>query len=115
MLDEVSLGDPEASAERLAMLKDVAVIDIDANVRRIAEELLAKSLMPAKAAADALHIAAAANACVDYLLTQNCRHIANAHMLPRVYNLLETLELHRPLICTPSEFLQKENHGKSNT
>lgn len=62
-------------------------------------------MMPQKASADAVHIAAAAIAGVDYLLTQNCKHIANAHELPRVYRLLEDQGYDQLLICTPTEFL----------
>ncbi|MBC8356349.1 MAG: hypothetical protein H8E66_30595 [Planctomycetes bacterium] len=54
---------------------------------------------------DAAHVAAAALAGVQYLLTQNCKHIANAHVLPRVYELLGELGLSGLLICTPVEFL----------
>ena len=54
---------------------------------------------------DALHVATAALAGVQYLLTQNCTHIANAHELPRVYRLLNELGLSGMLICTPMEFL----------
>ena len=50
-------------------------------------------------------VSLAAAAGVDFLLTCNCRHIANAHVLPRVYDLLEELSLPRLLICTPAEFL----------
>lgn len=114
VLDEAALGDPQAAAERLDMLKDLAIIDINDDVQRIAAELLAKSLMPGKAAADALHVAVAANVGVDYLLTQNCRHIANAHILPSVYNVLEALGVPRPLICTPSEFLQETDDGNES-
>lgn len=74
-------------------------------VRQIAEALVSASLMPAKAAADALHVAAAAFASVEYLLTQNCRHIANAHTLPRMYAILAELGYGGLLICTPVEFL----------
>ena len=76
----------------------------------IAEELIRRSLMPAKAKLDALHVASAAAGGVDYLLTQNCKHIANAHVLPRVYDLLEELGLPRILICTPAEFLGGLNY-----
>ncbi len=61
--------------------------------------------MPDKAKIDALHVGSAAVGGVDYLLTQNCKHIANAHVLPRVYDLLEELGVPRLLICTPLEFL----------
>lgn len=65
--------------------------------------------MPAKAAADALHVAAAAVARVQYLLTLNCKHIANAHELPRVYRLLDNQGYGQLLICTPAEFLGGDN------
>ena len=55
--------------------------------------------MPEKAAA--VHVAAAALGGVDYLLTLNCKHIANAHELPRIYELLDKEGLGRLLICTP--------------
>ena len=62
-------------------------------------------MMPASARIDALHVATAALAGVQYLLTQNCKHIANAHELPRIYRLLDELGLSGMLICTPIEFL----------
>jgi len=62
-------------------------------------------LIPATARLDALHVATAAAAGVEFLLTCNCRHIANAHILPRVYDLLAEFSLPRLLICTPAEFL----------
>ncbi len=106
VLDEAALGDPSAAVARLAMLDGIALIDVSDDVLHIASELMKRSLMPPKAAADALHVAAAAVAAVDYLLTQNCRHIANAHILPRVYNALRSLGVSQPLICTPAEFLR---------
>jgi hypothetical protein len=56
-----------------------------------------------------LHVAAAAVGGVDYLLTLNCRHIANAFMLPLIYQTLDELSVSRPLICTPEEFLGEDD------
>lgn len=105
VISEASAGDPNAAAQRLALLDGIAIVPVDVHVKRIADELLAASLMPPKAAVDALHVAAAARAGVEYLLTQNCRHIANAHVLPRIYRTLESLGYGGLLICTPPEFL----------
>ncbi len=58
-----------------------------------------------KSKLDASYVATAALAGVEYLLTQNCRHIANARVLPSVYRLLAELGLPPLLICTPIEFL----------
>ncbi len=105
VVDEVSLGDFDAAARRLALLADIPLLLPDARVEAIANEIISRSLMPPSARLDALHVASAAVGAVEYLLTQNCRHIANAHVLPRVYDLLEQLGLPRLLICTPAEFL----------
>jgi len=111
VIDEVSAGDP-AAAERLRLLEGVPTVPMSDDVRKLARAILAASIMPPRAAADALHVAAAAVAGVEYLLTLNCRHIANAHELPRVYRLLHEYGFGQLLICTPAEFLGGENdHG----
>ncbi len=76
-----------------------------AGPNRIADVLIGRSLMPAKARLDALHVALAAVGGVQFLLTQNCRHIANAHTLPGVYKTLDELGFPGLLIYTPAEFL----------
>ncbi|MBC8352754.1 MAG: type II toxin-antitoxin system VapC family toxin [Planctomycetes bacterium] len=111
VIDEVSRGDPDAAEERLKLLQDVRVLLPDAEVERVADEIISHSLMPAKARLDALHVASAAVGRVEYLLTQNCRHIANAIELPRVYDLLDDLGFPRLLICTPAEFLGDPDNG----
>ncbi len=105
VLDEATLGDPVAAAERMALLDGIPLIPVDARIEGIADILIARSLMPAKARLDALHVALAAVGGVQFLLTQNCRHIANAHTLPRVYKTLKELGFPDLLIYTPAEFL----------
>ena len=105
VIDEASMGDPDAAARRLEMLDGISVLPANPDADTIADEIVGRSMMPASARIDALHVAAAALADVQYLLTQNCKHIANAHELPRVYRLLDELGLSGMLICTPIEFL----------
>ncbi len=111
VIDEVSLGDPDAAAKRLELLRDVRVLIPDAEVERVADEIISHSLMPKRARLDALHVASAVVGGVKYLLTQNCRHIANATVLPSIYDLLEDLGFARLLICTPAEFLGDPDNG----
>lgn len=110
VIDEASAGDPSAAIERLKLLDGVATVPISEDVRTLAREIVSTSLMPQKAAADALHVAAAAVAGVQYLLTLNCKHIANAHELPRIYRLLDERGFGQLLICTPAEFLGGRNN-----
>ena len=104
-LDEAADGDPSAAADRLKLLQGLPLVDINADVEALAEQLIQAHAMPEKAGADAIHVAAAALGGVKYLLTLNCRHIANAHELPRIYELLDRAGLGDLLICTPAEFL----------
>lgn len=91
------------------------MVDITPDTEALAARLLAAHTMPRKAAADALHVAAAALGDVEYLLTLNCRHIANAHELPRIYELLDREGLGKMLICTPAEFLGGDSNDEETT
>ena len=88
VIEEAAAGDPTAAERRLALLEGIPILIPDRLVESIAEELLSRSLMPPKARLDALHVASAAVGGADYLLTLNCKHIANATVLPQVYDLL---------------------------
>jgi predicted nucleic acid-binding protein len=104
VLDEAGAGDPAAAADRLRLLNGLPLLGESPEADRLADLLLARHLLPAKAAADAQHIALAAVAGVDYLLTWNCKHIANADVLPALYETLRAEGLLPPLIVTPEEF-----------
>jgi predicted nucleic acid-binding protein len=112
VLDEAALGDPTAAAKRLELLDGIDLIPVDPRVEMIADELIARHLMPVKARLDALHVATAAVGGVQFLLTQNCRHIANGHTLPGVYATLAELGFPDLLIYTPEVFLGGEDDGE---
>lgn len=114
-LDEASAGDATAAADRLKLLVGLPLVEINSDTEVLAARLLAAHTMPQKAAVDALHIAAAALGGVKYLLTLNCAHIANAHELPRIYELLKREGMGRLLICTPAEFLGGYSYDEETT
>lgn len=58
-----------------------------------------------EAAVDALQIAVATVHCMDYLLTGNCKHIANAEMQVAVAKICREAGYEPPIICTPEELL----------
>jgi predicted nucleic acid-binding protein len=105
VIDEVSLGDPNLAADRLAAIQGVPVLAPDPLIPQIADEILRKAILPRKAQLDALHIAAAAHHRIQYLMTWNCKHIANAKVLPRIAKLLNGLSIPMPVVCTPEELL----------
>ena len=71
----------------------------------MAEDLIVSDIVPRKAFEDALHIAIATLHRVDFLLTWNCRHIANPIIQENIAAYLEQRGLFLPIICTPEELL----------
>ena len=109
VLDEASAGDAEAAQERLAILKPLPLLDISEAVLELASAILQSGIIPAKAAQDAAHIAISAVHGIDFLLTWNCAHIANAQIVKKVQAICTQHGFPCPLICTPEELMGNEN------
>ena len=105
VIDEASAGDPTLAADRLSVLAGIPRLPGDPEIDRITDEIMSRAILPPKAAVDALHIASVAHHRIQYLLTWNCKHIANARILPRVYQVLRDLGVPHPVICTPEELI----------
>jgi hypothetical protein len=108
VLDEASVGNPELAAERLESLDGIPLLAPDPGVETIANEIIQRAILPPSAIFDALHIAIVAHHRIDYLLTWNCRHIANAKILPRIHTVLNDLAVPIPIICTPEEMVDND-------
>jgi predicted nucleic acid-binding protein len=102
---ECRVGDPEAARKRLAVLEGLAVLAVTEEMIELAERLIAQRLIPTKAIDDALHITIATLHHLDFLLTWNCRHIANPLIQEGIAEYLEQQGLFLPIICTPEELL----------
>lgn len=105
VLSEAAAGDPDAAARRMALLKDLPLVEIDKAVADLAGVLIKELPLPRKAGADAVHIAAATCHGTDYLLTWNCTHIANAELRPRIEEVCRERGYAPPVLCTPDEFM----------
>jgi predicted nucleic acid-binding protein len=105
VLDEVALGDIEIATQRLKILGDFPLLEIDRAVQNLAAQFLSKSNLPPKASDDALHIAAATVYGLDYLLTWNCKHIANAQIQKKLGQISLDAGYELPTICTPYELM----------
>jgi hypothetical protein len=81
------------------------LLEITDQARQLARGLVTEALIPRKAAEDALHIALATVHGMDYLLTWNCRHIANAEIRKVVTAVCSTRGYEPPVICTPEELM----------
>ena len=107
VIREARAGDPEAAAQRIVLLDSFAMLDINFEVEALAREVLARGAMPPIAALDALHVAVAAWHGVNYLLTWNCRHIASAHVRPRIDAICRARGIVAPQLCTPEELTEE--------
>jgi hypothetical protein len=103
VVQECQAGDAQAAADRLAALAGIPLLEQGAEAAELAEALVRGVPLPEKAGADALHIATAAVHGMQYLLTWNCTHIANAVMRPRIEAVCRAAGFEPPLICTPEE------------
>ena len=81
------------------------VLAVTQDMIQLAEALIEQAIIPAKAIEDAIHVAISTLHHVDFLLTWNCRHIANPVIQEKIAVHLEQLGLFLPIICTPEELL----------
>ena len=109
VLDEASAGDPFLAAQRLQALDGIPLLPLDPQIGIIAKEIVSRAILPPQAAIDALHIAMVAYHKIQYLLTWNCTHIANAKILPRIHHVLTDLGYPIPIICTPEEMVTDDS------
>ena len=107
VVQEASAGDPGAAARRLEALWGITLLERSAEATHLAQELVARGGLPSKAAVDALHVAIAVASGMDYLLTWNCTHIANATMRGRIEAICRLLGFEPPIICTPEELTEE--------
>jgi predicted nucleic acid-binding protein len=107
VLDEAKAGNAEAAGRRIAVLREALLLELTPEAGRLAREILDEGGMPAKAYADAVHVALAAVHGLDYLLTWNCAHIANATMRGKIETICRAAGFEPPVICTPLELVKE--------
>ena len=106
VLQEASDGDRQAAQERLDVLATMTVLEIKEEAVELAEELVRAGALPVKAENDAFHIAMAAIHNIPFLLTWNCRHMANAVMRAQIDSVCAAKGFKAPVICTPEELME---------
>lgn len=99
-------GDVAAARARLQAIAKLKMLTVAEEAISLAERLTARGPIPSESGADALHIAIAAVNGIDYLLTWNCRHLANAAHRSRIESLVEGTDYVCPIICTPEELIE---------
>jgi hypothetical protein len=105
VIDEASAGDPGEVQKRLAIISALPALEITAAAEALTEAIMLAGMLPSHAVRDAAHVAVAAVHAIDYLLTWNCKHLANAQIARRIALVCEKLKHRMPIICTPEELM----------
>jgi len=112
VLSEANAGDIEAAQRRLAVLEHFPLLEEDDQANALAARLMKECKLPHRAAADAEHIAIAAFHDMEYLLTWNCAHIANAVLLRRMQAICNAAGFSCPVVCTPTELMKGDSRER---
>jgi len=105
---EAAGGDEVAARERASFLEGMPRLRITDEAGELAGHLVESGAVPRPAGVDALHIAVAAVHGIDYLLTWNCKHIANATMRQAIEGACRQAGYEPPIICTPEELMDDD-------
>lgn len=105
VLLEIAKGDEEFAKIRIDLAKQIQSLEVTPKCDSLAEHLLAAGGLPRNATPDAFHIAIAAVHRMDFLLTWNCRHIANEVLIPRLGSIIKAHGYASPVLCTPLQLL----------
>lgn len=103
VLAELGEGNLPHKDEALAMALGLPAIPVEDEVREIVEVYIKHQLMPSDPVGDALHLALASFHKIDFLLTWNCNHLANANKFGHIRRINTLLGLHVPMLVTPLE------------
>jgi hypothetical protein len=105
VIDEASVGDPAEVQKRLAIIGGMPALDVTETAASLTRAIIAAGILPSHAFPDAAHVAVSAVHAVDYLLTWNCKHLANAQIARRKGVVCEKQGYRMPVICTPEELM----------
>ena len=109
--EEAAVGDSDAARARLAALAPLTALAAPMEARELARRLVDAGAVPKRAARDATHVAIAAVHGVEFLVTWNFRHIANAVSRPRIESVCRRAGVEPPVLCTPEELVDMEVEG----
>jgi len=107
VVDELETGNHPMMAEKIALIRILPFLEITQAIAEVVSVYLEHRLMPRDAAGDALHLALASFHKCDYLLTWNCKHLANANKFGHIRRINALLNLPTPSLVTPLELVQE--------
>ena len=114
VLDELAGGLPKRGAMRLALVRDLPLLPVEPAILEIVRAYVRYKLMPVDPGGDAMHLALASYHKCDFLVTWNCRHLANANKFGHIRRVNTMLGLFVPALVTPLELLGEDDETYSD-
>ena len=107
VFNEAGRGDPEMAQKRIEVIADLPSLFANEAVTELTQQFLQQTNLPPKASDDALHIALATVYDLDFLVTWNCRHIANPNIQKKLSEISTNFGYQLPILCTPYQLRGK--------
>ena len=105
VIEEITMGDPEAAEARLKIAKKFTILPLTEMVERLTDALLESEAVPEKSKLDASHIAHATAHCMDFLITWNQKHIATDKKRKQIEVIIEKFGFQPPQLLTPERHI----------
>ncbi|MDM8561777.1 type II toxin-antitoxin system VapC family toxin [Candidatus Marithioploca araucensis] len=112
VIDELNKGDYPTKANTLELVSNIPLLPFEEEVSEIVKIYFEHKLMPKDPMGDALHLALASYHKCDFLLTWNCKNIANANKFPHIKRINTLLGLFIPTLLTPLELIGDTENEK---
>jgi predicted nucleic acid-binding protein len=111
VLDELNRGSFPGKTEAIELMSSLMFVPVEPAITEIVKVYIQQHLMPNDPVGDALHLALASYHKCDFLLTWNCRHLANANKFGHIRRVNVMLGLYVPTLVTPLELIGVQNNG----
>ena len=108
VLEELGQGSHTNRAATLELMESIQIVPDVEQIVPIVDAYIARHVMPSNPRGDALHLALASFHHCHFLLTWNCRHLANANKFEHIRHVNTELGLFSPILSTPVELLGTE-------
>ena len=115
VLDELEQGDYPTKKETLQFIETLPLLPVNEDIAGIVQEYIRHCLMPNDPAGDALHLALASHYSCQFLLTWNCRHLANANKFEHIRHINTLLGLPVPILTTPFQLMQEDMNDENRS
>jgi predicted nucleic acid-binding protein len=108
VFQELNRGNYPRKKEIIEFISAIPLLQPSNDIEQIVDFYIANYVMPKSLVGDALHLAYASFYDVQYLLTWNCNHLANANKRKHIQVINGRLGLSTPQIITPLELFNEE-------